>query len=206
MSTSVADQVDPPSPARRGIRTLPRRTIAICVCAAVIAALCAALATSLLLGDTGSSDPEATLEPVGAVDVDRMLSVALETVDGKPTTLAAHLDDRPMVLNIWAQSCVPCVEEMPLLEQAHQDNPDVAFLGVDTQDRLDKAKDLVAQTGITYPWVQDPSGNFFYEASATGMPTTLLLDRRGRILANRTGAFDDLTELQAWIDRYRPPA
>jgi len=75
-------------------------------------------------------------------------------------------------------------------------------VGPFNNERID---DLVAQTGITYPWVQDPSGNFFYEASATGMPTTLLLDRRGRILANRTGAFDDLAELQAWIDRYRPP-
>jgi thiol-disulfide isomerase/thioredoxin len=135
-----------------------------------------------------------------------MVSVALTTVDGKPTTLAAHLDDRPMVLNIWAQSCVPCVEEMPLLEAAHQANPDVAFFGVDTQDRLDRALELAAQTGITYPWVQDPTGNFFYEAGATGMPTTLLLDRRGRILATRTGAFSDQADLQGWIDEHRPPS
>ncbi|HMS89431.1 MAG TPA: TlpA disulfide reductase family protein [Acidimicrobiales bacterium] len=194
-----------PGPAR-GIRSLSRRTLAICVCVATIGALLAALVASALLDDTADERTEQTaeLEPVGAVDLDRMLSVALTTVDGKPTTLAAQLDTRPMVLNIWAQSCVPCVEEMPLLEAAHQANPDVAFLGVDTQDRLDRALELAAQTGITYPWVQDPSGNFFYEAGATGMPTTLLLDRRGRILATRTGAFADQADLQGWIDENRP--
>ncbi len=194
-----------PGPAR-GIRSLSRRTLAICVCVATIGALVAALVASALLDDTADERTEqsAELEPVGAVDLDRMLSVALTTVDGTPTTLAAQLDTRPMVLNIWAQSCVPCVEEMPLLEAAHQANPDVAFLGVDTQDRLDRALELAAQTGITYPWVQDPSGNFFYEAGATGMPTTLLLDRRGRILATRTGAFADQADLQGWIDEHRP--
>jgi cytochrome c biogenesis protein CcmG/thiol:disulfide interchange protein DsbE len=194
-----------PGPAR-GIRSLSRRTLAICVCVATIGALLAALVASALLDDTADERTEQTaeLEPVGAVDLDRMLSVALTTVDGTPTTLAAQLDTRPMVLNIWAQSCVPCVEEMPLLEAAHQANPDVAFLGVDTQDRLDRALELAAQTGITYPWVQDPSGNFFYEAGATGMPTTLLLDRRGRILATRTGAFADQADLQGWIDEHRP--
>lgn len=75
---------------------------------------------------------------------------------------------------------------------------------MDTQDRLEKAKALAEQTGITYPWVQDPSGNFFFEARASGMPTTLLLDRRGRIVATRTGAFRDQADLQGWIDRYRP--
>ena len=139
-----------PGPAR-GIRSLSRRTLAICVCVATIGALLAALVASALLDDTADERTEQTaeLEPMGAVDLDRMLSVALTTVDGQPTTLAAQLDSRPMVLNIWAQSCVPCVEEMPLLEAAHQANPDVAFLGVDTQDRLDRALELAAQTGIT---------------------------------------------------------
>ena len=205
------DPSGPPAPrppgAGRRIGSLPRRTLAICVCVATIGSLIAALVASAVLDDGTASDTAdqvAELEPIGGVDVDRMLSVALTTVDGQPTTLAAHLDTRPMVLNIWAQSCVPCVEEMPLLEAAHQANPDVAFLGVDTQDRLDRALVLAAQTKITYPWVQDPDGNFFYEAGATGMPTTLLLDRRGRILATRTGAFSDQADLQGWIDEHRP--
>lgn len=212
----ITDVPGPPSPAespspasqQRGLRGLPRRTVAICLCLATIGALLAALvATTIVEGSkTSGSVPQAELEPIGEVDIDRLLSVALTTVDGQPTTLAAHLDQRPMVLNIWAQSCVPCVEEMPLLETAHQSNPDVAFLGVDTQDRLDRAKQLAAQTGITYPWIQDPTGNFFYEAGATGMPTTLMLDRRGRILATRTGAFADQTDLQVWIDEHRPPS
>lgn len=198
---------DGSQPPRRANRRISRRALAISVCVATIGALIAALVTlEILEGDESPETAQATLETLPAPDTDRLVSTALETIDGQPTTLAAHLDHRPMVLNIWAQSCVPCVDEMPLLEAAHQANPDIAFLGVDTQDRLEKAKALAEQTGITYPWVQDPSGNFFFEARASGMPTTLLLDRRGRIVATRTGAFRDQADLQGWIDRYRPDA
>lgn len=185
---------------------LPARTLAICVCIAAIAALIAGLIASVVLDDgtDGSDTAIGELEPVETPDPEEMLAVGLTTIDGKPTTLAAHLDGRPMVLNIWAQSCVPCVDEMPMLEQAHQDNPDLAFFGVDTQDRLEKALPMAAQTGITYPWVQDPRGDFYYAARAAGMPTTLLLDDRGRILDTKTGAFADQAQLQAWIDEHRP--
>lgn len=201
---------DPTSrPAPRGragaVLGLPRRTVAICVCIATIGALVAALITSALLADD-SSEPAATaeLQALDDTDSETMLAVGLTTIDGKPTTLAAHLDGRPVVVNLWAQSCVPCVDEMPLLEEAHQANPDVAFFGVDTQDRLEKALAMAEQTGITYPWAQDPAGNFFYAANAAGMPTTLFLDERGRILSTKTGAFADRAELQAWIDEHRP--
>lgn len=184
---------------------LPRRTLAICVCIATIGALVAGLiASAVLTDDEADSTAIGELEPIDAADPEAMLAVPLTTIDNKPTTLAAHLDGRPMVLNIWAQSCVPCVDEMPMLEQAHQDNPETAFFGVDTQDRLEKALPMAQQTGITYPWVQDPGGNFFHAANAAGMPTTLFLDERGRILATKTGAFSDQAELQGWIDRHRP--
>lgn len=191
-------------PRRRGLLGLPPRTLAICVCVALIGALAAGLVSSVVIGD----DPEptssgATLEPAGRVDVDRLLAVAMETTAGKATTLAALLDGRPTVVNIWAQSCAPCVREMPLLEEASKANPDVAFVGVDTQDQLDAAQAMARKTGITYPWVQDPSGNFFYEAKGAGMPTTLLLDRSGNVLASKTAAFSSLAQLQGWIDGHR---
>ena len=104
----ITDVPGPPSPAespspasqQRGLRGLPRRTVAICHCLATIGALLAALvATTIVDGSkTSGSVPQAELEPIGEVDIDRLLSVALTTVDGQPTTLAAHLDQRHLRL------------------------------------------------------------------------------------------------------------
>jgi len=113
------------------------------------------------------------------------------------------------VLNLWAWSCAPCIDEMPLLEAAHVADPSIAFLGVHVNDRgpsdqMPKAVRLAEQTGITFPWIVDAGQDFFFEAKAAGMPTTLFLDGRGRILATKTGAFSDAADLAAWIDTNRP--
>lgn len=214
--TDGVEAEDRPSPASRPVSPprvlgLPRRTLAICVAIAAIGALLAGLVASVVLSDDAPSDEaRADLEAVEEADPEAMLAVALTTPDGKPTTLAANLDGRPMVVNLWAHSCAPCIEEMPLLEAAHQEHPSVGFLGVHVNDpapsdQLEKAKGLATQTGITFPWVQDPDRNFFFEAKAAGMPTTLFLDERGRILATKTGAFSDRAELWSWISEHQPP-
>ncbi|MEO6628582.1 MAG: TlpA disulfide reductase family protein [Aquihabitans sp.] len=200
----------PPAPGRaaashgRGILGISARTLAICVCIALIGAILAGLVASSLLGkDSVSSPKESALIPAGKVNRDRLLAVALETVEGKPTTLNDQLDGRPVVVNLWAQSCPPCVREMPLLQQASIDNPDVSFIGVDPYDELDVATAMAKQTGITYPWLRDLTGNFFFEAQAAAMPTTLLLDPAGNALASKTGDFKSTAELQRWIDENR---
>lgn len=193
------------SSARVGRRRLDRRTLAISVLVALIGALIAALVTASLLDDDTNDKGADRLALADQVDTDELLGVGLLTVDGQATELSALLGDKPLVVNLWAQNCVPCVDEMPLLEQARAANPDLDFLGVDTQDpNLDRAKRLVTQTGITYPWVRDPDGNFFFAARAAGLPTTFLITPDGEIVASRTKAFSSLSELQGWIDRSRP--
>jgi thiol-disulfide isomerase/thioredoxin len=179
--------------------------VAICVCIALVGALLAALVTSVVLDDdTGTASDEQSADVVlgAAVDTEELLGVELLELDGSPTSLGELLTDKPMVVNLWAQSCAPCVKEMPLLEVASKANPDIAFLGIDTQDQLDKALEMAERTGITYPWVQDPDGDFFYAARAAGMPTTLVVNPQGEVLAAKTGSFSSQTELQRWIDGY----
>lgn len=177
--------------------------MAICVVIALIAALAAGLVANAVLGDDDTaSAPSSGLALSNDDDRPDPLGVELLTTDGQPTTLADELDGKPLVVNLWAQNCAPCVKEMPLLEQAAQDNPHLTVLGVDTQDVLAKAEQMAAKTGITYRWFQDPEGNFFYAARAAGMPTTLAMSPEGEVLASHTGAFKDQAELQRWIDTY----
>ncbi|WP_426574747.1 TlpA family protein disulfide reductase [Aquihabitans sp. McL0605] len=186
-------------------RTLDRRTVAICFCIALLAALAAGLIASIAMGDDDQAAGRAgqmDLKEATNVDTAQLLALPLDTPTGGSTNLGAHLDEKPMLVNLWQSTCAPCIKEMPLLEQARADNPDVTFVGVASQDRVEKAKELADQTGITYPWALDPSGNFFYAAKAAGMPTTLLLSADGDLLASKTGAFKSQAQLQSFIDQH----
>lgn len=187
---------DRPSPGRR--RTLDRRTVAICAVLGVIAAIATVLVASAFSSSSDGSDDAMVLK-----DTDVLLTQPLETVDGEETDLTAfHEDGTPMLVNLWQSTCEPCVREMPLLDAAQADNPDVTFVGVATQEtHLDAAEKLAEQTKITYPWVLDPDGEFFYEAGGQGMPTTLLLDGTGAIVSSHTGEFSNASELQAFLDQ-----
>ena len=186
------------------VATVKARTVAICVCIALIGAIAAGLVANALMGDDATSKTATSgLDLSEQPHPDQALKTTLLTVDGKKTTLKAQLSEKPMLINLWAQSCAPCVKELPLLEQASKTNAGIDFLGVDAQDQqLDKAKAMAAKAGMTYPWVRDPRGDFFYAVRAAALPTTLAVNPKGQILASHTGAFKSQAQLQGWIEDY----
>ena len=117
-------------------RKLDRRTIAICAC---IAPRRGPGHGARRLGRAGRRRaPTPTSDaPAGHERQHRAAArpAASTPSTAAPPTSAAYADDQPMLVNLWASNCVPCIDEMPLLEQARADNPDVTFVGVATQDR-----------------------------------------------------------------------
>jgi len=191
------------SPARRRSR-LDGRILAICACIALVAALAAGLVVARITGDSsdgGGKDPKLGLSS-DRVDPGELLRTPLQTVAGEPTSLRASLGAKPLLVNLWQQSCAPCIAEMPLLEQVNKADPRVKVVGVDVQDRLDHATEMATQTGITYPWFRDERGDLFYAAKGTGLPKSLLVSPSGKVLATKNGAFDDRAELDAWLDQH----
>lgn len=104
----------------------------------------------------------------------------------------ASLDDfrgNVVVLNFWASWCPPCIAEMPDFESVHQAvGGQVAFVGVNTQDRREDAADMVEQTGVTYDLLRDPEGRLFEKFGVFGMPTTFFINAAGEIVERHTGA------------------
>ena len=99
-----------------------------------------------------------------------------------------------VLLNIWATWCVPCREEMPMLDklEAELGGKDFQVVAVNI-DRggSDKAKSFLAETGSTHlALYTDPSGKMFSKVKAVGMPTTLLIDREGREIGRLVGPAD----------------
>jgi cytochrome c biogenesis protein CcmG, thiol:disulfide interchange protein DsbE len=110
---------------------------------------------------------------------------------------------RPVVMNLFASWCIPCRREMPMLLAAADDNPELAFLGVATNDTAGDARGIVDELGISIPTLLDTAGDdVAYEIAARGMPTTVTFDAEGRLVGRVVG---ELTErsLEELLDTVR---
>ncbi|WP_164700809.1 TlpA disulfide reductase family protein [Modestobacter sp. KNN46-3] len=121
-----------------------------------------------------------------------------ELLDGSPFDSSSLAGD-VAVINFWGSWCVPCRVETPEFQAVHADVADrgVQFLGIDVKDQRQLAVAFVEELGVAYPSVFDPRGEVamaFRGFPANVVPSTVLLDRTGRVAAVYTGQVrgDDL--------------
>ena len=105
---------------------------------------------------------------------------------------------RPVVVNLWATWCVPCVREFPLLRQAaashRQDR--LAVVGVLTNDRAAAARAFVRRHRATWPVGIDEGASVAGAWGAVGLPHTYFIRPDGTLASNQLGELD-----QASLDR-----
>jgi thiol-disulfide isomerase/thioredoxin len=108
-----------------------------------------------------------------------------------------------VVVNFWGSWCNPCRAEADDLEQTYRATKakGVAFIGVNTRDDRDAA--VAFERGrVTYPSVYDPDGRvaLTFDVTQVTTPSTLILDRQGRIaVAMRRATI--ASELQPLVER-----
>jgi thiol-disulfide isomerase/thioredoxin len=113
-------------------------------------------------------------------------------IDGKPFD-AASVRGSVTVVNFWASWCAPCRAETPNLEAVAQQTQasGVKFVGVNVKDSEAAARSFARDKGVTYPSLYDDDGT---QAArwpiALGLPSTVVLDRSGRIAARFTAAVE----------------
>ena len=106
----------------------------------------------------------------------------------------------PTVLNVWASWCAPCVEEMPLLEQAGVGyGGRLRVLGVLTRDPTDGWAEILTETGARYPSVRDDAGALLAWTGSPGPPVTVFVRADGTVAFRKIGAVRDLAALQALV-------
>jgi len=108
--------------------------------------------------------------------------------DGKGSVSLASYKGTPVLVNFWATWCTPCVQEMPMLEAAHAKwGSEVQFIGIDRQDYKPDALAFAEKTHVTYTLAADPDATLDGAYRLRGMPTSVFIDRSGRIVSQVTG-------------------
>ncbi|MFI0405464.1 TlpA family protein disulfide reductase [Actinomadura sp. 3N508] len=115
-----------------------------------------------------------------------------ERLDGGQFKLT-ELKGKVVVVNFWASWCAPCRGEAPSLQQVYDENKakGVAFLGVNFKDSKANAQAFERKFKVTYPSLFDDGGQVtlaFREVPPSAIPSTLVLDRQGRVAARIIGA------------------
>ena len=118
------------------------------------------------------------------------------TLDGQQLS-SARLAGDVLVVNVWASWCAPCRSEAPSLERLSKEFADegVSFIGLNTRDSETSARSFVERFGITYPNVIDRDGvlqlGFRESLPPRAIPSTLVIDRSGRVAARVLGAVSE---------------
>jgi cytochrome c biogenesis protein CcmG/thiol:disulfide interchange protein DsbE len=114
------------------------------------------------------------------------------TLDGESFDLAA-LQGRPVIVNFWGPSCVPCRDEFPLLIDKAAEHADdgLAIVGVLTDDPPEPARAFVAEYGATWPTVDDPDKAIKTAWRVAARPQTYFVDAAGVIRSIQVGELRD---------------
>jgi len=93
------------------------------------------------------------------------------------------------VINVWASWCSPCRAEAPTLEEFAIKNPGIQFVGILTRDNVSSAQGFVNRFKISYPTLIDDAVITSFRGSlpANAIPTTLVIDKAGRVAARISG-------------------
>jgi cytochrome c biogenesis protein CcmG, thiol:disulfide interchange protein DsbE len=166
--------------ARVGRRPTPRRPILLALAIATVVTV----AITLFVGATRGG-PKAVIGQSAP-------AIVGTTLDGAPFDLAS-LRGRPVIVNFWGPSCVPCRDEFPqfLAKLGEHQADGLAIVGVLTDDPEEPARDFIAQYGATWPTVVDPDKAFKTAYRVAARPQTYFIDGQGVLRSIQIGQADD---------------
>lgn len=121
-----------------------------------------------------------------------MPDFTLTDQSGKTAKLASF-KGRPLLVNLWATWCAPCVVELPMLDKLAADRTGELKVVTVSQDmsNTEKVGPFLASKGVTHlePWL-DPKNDLAFHYQAETLPTTIYYDAQGKEVWRYVGGHD----------------
>ena len=125
----------------------------------------------------------------------------VKTISGEDFTLSESLKTHDLVvINFWATWCEPCCMEFPYLQEAwekYADRVDVIAMSIERTDTERYLQNFAKKNGLTFSIGRDEN-KLLDKMHGDAIPTTLIVDRTGKVVSVDVGAkmsVEEFTEL-----------
>ena len=140
----------------------------------------------------GHASGRALDKPLQAVEsLPKAPALMLPDEEGKKTWRLSELRGKVVLVNFWATWCPPCRKELPSMERLWRQFKDAGLvvLGVNVGETGDEvfAFSNGLETPLTFPLLLDEDSRVAQSWPVTGLPTTYLVDKQGRIAFGAIG-------------------
>jgi len=157
---------------------------------AAIAAVC--LAIALVFWRYGNP-------PIGPFEGERAVDFSLETLSGDRVAYA-DLAGQPVFINFWATWCVPCLEEMPIIQQVYTEHPGAFAVVAVSDEPVEKIREYVEKYGYTFPIYVDRGGAMNRAYQITFLPTSVFIDSEGVVRGRHVGQMGR-SDIRSYLER-----
>lgn len=163
------------------------------------------LGQRVLQGFIASGAPQPPAGLTVATRGERVEAFGLPGLDGASVEVPTAYAGRPVLINLWATWCGPCIEEMPELERFAQAQGDsaVQVVGIALDD-AEAVQEFLRKVPVGYPILLDEAGPADAGVRLGNpkgvLPYSVLLDAQGRVVKQRIGPFE-AGEIDAWVRR-----
>lgn len=147
------------------------------------------------------SCPESQVNP--DIAIPGLPNASFPCLGNGPDVNLSGVRGEPLVVNVWASWCPPCVAELPILSQAANDlSGEVRFLGITLQDDPASSLQMADDFDLPFASVVDPVGEVRGSMAIPGPPVTFFVRPNGTIAGRWDGALPNADALATLLANY----
>ncbi len=106
---------------------------------------------------------------------------AFSISDGEQSADLSKLRGKTVILNFWASTCIPCIEEIPSLEDLQQQRPDISVIAISMDEDQDSYKRFLEKYHINLHTVWDGAQKVNPMYGTYRYPETYVIDKNGML-------------------------
>ncbi|NJM05963.1 TlpA family protein disulfide reductase [Candidatus Gracilibacteria bacterium] len=109
--------------------------------------------------------------------------------DGSAIKLS-DLRGRPVIVNFWATWCLPCREEMPALDRALRDHPELVVLAINRNETVEAINRFSGEVVLSFPLIANIRGDIGDRYGVNTLPQTYFINQDGIVHDHHIGTLD----------------